>query len=132
MHVHPAMLTLHVYGRTRMTALLSKSNHVAGTIKFLATVSVERLSGFISDMKQENPDRWVDLHIRSAGDDGMNYIAFHYILPDGRKKTHTKAVNRLLQYLRDQLGTRPETHGHEDPVPVGVKGWSISTVKVVI
>lgn len=115
-----------------MTVLLNHDHRVAGTVKFDASVPVEKLSNFIKEMKSRKPDRWVDLHIRGAGDDGTHYIAFHYILPDGAKKTHTKAVNSLLQYLRDQLGTRPKKGKKSDSIPQGVMGWSISTVKVVI
>jgi hypothetical protein len=115
-----------------MTALLNRDHCVAGTVKFDASVSVEKLAGFISEMKSRTPERWVDLHIRGVGGDGTHYIAFHYILSDGEKKTHKKAVNSLLQYLRDQLGTRPKQGKKADPVPQGVMGWSISTVDVVI
>ncbi len=126
------MLTLHVYGRTTMTALLNNDHRAAGTVKFDASVSIEKLADFITEMKSKTPERWADLHIRGAGDDGTHYIAFHYILPDGERKTHTKAVNGFLQYLRDQLGTRPKQGKKADPVPRGVMGWSISTVKVMI
>ncbi len=115
-----------------MTALLNNDHRVAGTVKFDASVSIEKLADFVSEMKSRTPERWVDLHIRGAGGDGTHYIAFHYLLPDGEKKTHTKAVNSLLQYLRDQLGTRPKQGKKADPVPQGVMGWSISTVKVMI
>jgi len=115
-----------------MTALLNHDHRVAGTLKFDTSVPIEKLADFISEMKSRTPERWVDLHIRGAGDDGTHYIAFHYILPDGTKKTHTKAVNSLLQYLRDQLGTRPKKGKKADPVPRGVMGWSISTVEVII
>ncbi len=115
-----------------MTALLNCGDHVAGAVKFDASVSVEKLAGFISDMKSRAPERWVDLHIRGAGGDGKHYIAFHYILPDGEKKTHNKMVNSLLQYLRDQLGTRPKRGKKADLIPLGVMGWSISTVDVMI
>lgn len=126
------MLTLHVYGRTKMTALLNHDHRVAGTVKFDPSIPVEKLADFISEMKSKNPERWVDLHIRGAGDDGTHYIAFHYILPDGRKKTHNRVIHRLLQYLRDQLGSRPKQDKKSELVPQGVMGWSISTVKVVI
>lgn len=115
-----------------MTALLNHDHRVAGTVKFNASVSVEKLADFVSVMKSHTPERWVDLHIRGAGDDGAHYIAFHYILKDGEKKTHKKAVNSLLQYLRDQLGTSPRKGKKSDSVPQGVVGWSISTVMVMI
>lgn len=115
-----------------MTALLNHDHRVAGTVKFDASVPIEKLAHFITEMKSKTPERWVDLHIRGAGDDGTHYIAFHYTLPDGEKKTQTKAVNGFLEYLRDQLGTRPKQGKKADPVPRGVMGWSISTVQVVI
>jgi hypothetical protein len=115
-----------------MTTLLNCGHRVAGTVKFDTSVSIEKLANFILDMKSNKPERWVDLHIRGAGGDGTHYIAFHYILPDGEKKTHKKAVNSLLQYLRDQLGTRPKQEKKSDRVPLGVMGWSISTVDVMI
>lgn len=115
-----------------MTALLNHDHRVAGTVKFDPSIPVEKLADFISEMKSKNPERWVDLHIRGAGDDGTHYIAFHYILPDGRKKTHNRVIHRLLQYLRDQLGSRPKQDKKSELVPQGVMGWSISTVKVVI
>jgi len=115
-----------------MTALLNRDHRVAGTVKFDTSVPIEKLADFISEMKSKNPERWVDLHIRGAGDDGTHYIAFHYILQDGKKKTHKKAVQSLLQYLRDRLGSRPKQGKKSDPVPRGVMGWSISTVKVMI
>lgn len=115
-----------------MTALLNTEHRIAGTVKFHATVSVEKLSGFISDMKQRNPECWVDLHIREAGKKGMHYIAFHYILADNKPKTSVKAIMSLLQYLRDKLGTSPKQGTGSDLIPLGVKGWSISTVKVMV
>lgn len=125
------MLTLHVYGRATMTAVLNSTFRVAGSIKFHATVPVEKLAQFIADMKTVNPERWLDLHVRGAGDDGMHYLTFHYILPDGEKKTHRKVINRILQYLRDHLGTYPKQGKKSDLVPRGVKAWSIATVKVM-
>jgi len=115
-----------------MTALLNCDHRVAGTVKFDGSVSIEKLTDFVAEMKSRTPERWVDLHIRGTGGDGTHYIAFHYILPDGEKKTHKKMVNSLLQYLREQLGTRPKKGKDADVVPKGVMGWSISTVKVVI
>lgn len=115
-----------------MTVLLNHDHRIAGTVKFDASVPIKKLTDFIIEMKSKTPARWVDLHIRGAGDDGTHYIAFHYTLTDGKKKTHAKAVNSFLQYLRDQLGTRPKQGKKADPVPRGVMGWSISTVKVVI
>lgn len=115
-----------------MTAHLNCDHRIAGTVKFDASVPIEKLVDFIIEMKSKTPERWVDLHIRGAGNDGIHYIAFHYILPDGEMKTHKKVVNSLLQYLRNKLGTRPKQGKKADLVPQGVMGWSISTVKVMI
>jgi len=115
-----------------MTALFSTDHRVAGTVKFDASVPEEKLKGFIVEMKSNNPERWVDLHIRGAGDDGTHYIAFHYLLPDGKKKTHKKAVHRLLQYLRDQLGEQEHCSKPGKMIPCGVMGWSISTVDATV
>ena len=104
-----------------MTALLNRDHRIAGTVKFDASVPIEKLASFVSEMKLRTPERWVDLHIRGAGDYGAHYIAFHYVLPDGKKKTYKKAVHSLLQYLGDKLGK-------SESVPQGVIGWSISTV----
>lgn len=125
------VFTLHVYGRERM-AVSNCDNHVAGTVKFDRAVPVELLLVLIVQMKSKNPERWVDLHVRGAGSDGTHYIAFHYILPDGKKKTHKKAMNALLQFFRDQLGTRPMKKKKPDPIPLGVMGWSVSTVRAVV
>ncbi|MBX9906281.1 hypothetical protein K2X96_00080 [Patescibacteria group bacterium] len=114
-----------------MTVLLDNDSRVAGTVKFNASVPIEKLVGFITHIKADNTERWFDLHIRGAGDDGTHYIAFHYILPDGKKKTQTKMVNKLLQYLRDELGTHPKKGKNPALIPRGVIGWSIGTVKVV-
>lgn len=115
-----------------MTVHLSLGNHAAGTVKFDRSVSVGELSELTAEMKRHNPDRWIDLHIRSAGDDGTHYIAFHYILPDVKKKTYKRAVNRLIQFLRDRLGSRPKRNGKKNSVPNGVVGWSISIVDTVV
>lgn len=116
-----------------MTALLNRDYRFAGTIKFNISVSIEKLADIITEMKAKSPERWVDLHIRGAGDDGTHYIAFHYILEDGKKKTYKKAGNNLIQYLRERLGTSPKVKGQKaDSRPMGVIGWSISLVKVVI
>lgn len=113
-----------------MVAILDRGHGIAGTVKFAPSVPVERLVGFVNDMKSKDPERWVDLHIRGAGDDnGTHYIAFHYILTDRQKKTQKKAALSLIQYFRDQLGTRPKQGMKSDNVPLGVMGWSISTVR---
>ncbi len=122
------MLTLYVCGRKIMTALLNYDHSIGGSVKFDASVPVATLAVFIKEMRSSNPERWIDLHIRSSGDDGTHYIAFHYILSDGKEKTCTKAINRLLQYLCDQLGICPNRGKKNSLVPHGVKGWSISTV----
>lgn len=114
-----------------MSGLLNREHCIAGTVRFKASVPFERLAIFVTDMKAQSPERWVDLHVRKAGDDGTHYIGFHYILDDGQEMTHRKAVHKLLQYLRDQLGSRKVTGRRPDPVPTGVIGWSISTVEVV-
>jgi hypothetical protein len=115
-----------------MAVLLNTENRIAGTVKFDATVSIGTLAGFIIEMKSKSPDRWFDLHIRGAGGDGTHYIGFHYILADGEKTTHKQAVQKFLQYLREKLGTRPKQGKNSDTVPLGVMGWSISTVEVMI
>ncbi len=115
-----------------MTVLLSGNHSVAGTVKFDTSVPIEKLTDFIIEMKSRNPEKWVDLHIRSAGKKGAHYIAFHYLLTDGRKRTHDKVINGLIQYLCDQLGTRPKQGKETGDVPQGVVGWSISNVKVMI
>ncbi len=115
-----------------MSVLINGNHRVAGTITFDSSISVERLSAVAVGLKQHNPERWVDLHIRGAGDDGTHHLAFHYILEDSRKKTHKQAVSRLLQYLRDQFGARPKLEGQKEAVPHGVKRWSISTLVVLI
>ena len=114
-----------------MTALLNYDHRAAGTVKFDASISVEQLAGFLAELKSRNPDRWVDLHVRGAGRNGLHYIAFHYILSDGRKSTYDKAVHKLTQFLGERLGWREDSKRPDQKVPNGVMGWSISDVKVV-
>lgn len=114
-----------------MTAHSNRDHRIAGTVKFDASVLQEKLRDFIEQMKSSNPECWVDLHVRGAGNDGTHYIAFHYILPDGKKKTYKKAVNRLLQYLCDRLGEKEHCQKPGKMIPRGVMGWSISPVDAV-
>ena len=86
-----------------MTVLSSSDSHIAGTVKFDASIPIDKLISFIVEMRSDKPEQWVDLHVRGAGDDGTHYIAFHYIMSDGSKKTHEKTVQKLLQYLEDGL-----------------------------
>ncbi len=128
---NPGTFILHVNGRTKMTALLNYDHRAAGTVRFDASVSIEQLAGFLAELKSRHPERWVDLHIRGAGKDREHYIAFHYILADGKKKTHDKAVFKLVQFLGDRLGWREDHKKSEAKVPNGVMGWSISSVMAV-
>jgi hypothetical protein len=117
-----------------MTAGLDSTHRMAGTVRFDNSVPVERLSALIKELRSIEPERWFDLHIRGAGGGkGSHYIAIHYILDDGRKTTQKKAVRKLLQFLCDRLGERPDRIASEDmdPIPLGAMGWSISTVDVM-
>lgn len=114
-----------------MTALLDHEHRLAGTVKFEASVSVEKLADFISEMKERAPERWVDLHIRRAGFDETYYLAFHCLLEDGEKSTQEEEVQTLLQHIRDQFGSRPMKGGEADPLPRGVLGWDIAPVKIM-
>lgn len=110
---------------------MNESHRCAGSIKFDSTVPVETLCVLIMDLKALNPEPWVDIHVRGAGDDGSHYIGFHYKLKDGNFDTQGRMVYQLLQFLRERLGTVPRlTLG--DPRPKGVIGWSIATVEAFI
>jgi hypothetical protein len=107
----------------------SQSYRIAGTVKFDASVPVEKLITFVNALRSQDPDRWVDIYVRPAGDSGCHYIGIHYILTDGRKKTEWNMLRNFLQYFCDQLGTRPNTKSVADhPVAQGLKSWSFSKV----
>lgn len=96
----------------------------AGSIKFKREVLLETLIEIIQDWKNyASADKWLDLHVRSSGDDGTHYIAFHFVLDDGEKATSDKFDESLLADLRRKLGFKQNPYR-----PRGVKGWSISTV----
>lgn len=107
---------------------LNASHRCAGSIKFDSSIPVETLCVLIMDLKSMNRYPWVDLHVRGAGDDGTHYIGFHYKLQDGTKRSMDEMVHRIMQFLRDRLGTQPR-HGRGEPRPMGVIGWSIATVE---
>ena len=123
------MPTLHIT-ETEMSSLapyLKLEQRVAGTIRFQKEVPPWVLIEIANKFKDKDPDQWVDLHIRSAGRDGSNLIAFHVLLKDGEEKTRNRFGHRLIQILRDRLGTvdfRPEGH------PRGVDWWSFALVDV--
>lgn len=113
-----------------MSALLSHEKHVAGTVKFEASVPIEKLISLICEMKSSHPERWVDIHIRSEGHGGLE-IAFHYILPDAEDETYTRMVSSFFEYLRHRLGTRPTMGTKADRQPLGVAGFHITLVKAM-
>lgn len=105
-----------------MSALLNNDPKVAGSIKFNASVPVARLIDFLQELKKADP--LFNMHLRGAGDDGTHYIAFEYVLPNDSRETHDKVVDHFLQFFRDKLGVSPT----KPSVPLGSRGWSISTV----
>lgn len=109
-----------------MTALSNCGNRLAGTVKFEKGFPMETLTSLVRELKENHPESWVDLHVRSAGS-GTCYIAFHRILKDGKKKTEKRASHKIIGFLRHRLGTRIGTKD----VPNGVTGWSMSGVMLV-
>ena len=108
-----------------MNVLSENDGRVAGSIKFAASVPLERLKALAEGIEAlGNPNQWVDLHIRMAGDDGTHYIGMHYILDDPSKETRDKADKKLFNYLRGELGTDPNGR------PKSVQGWSLGSVLI--
>jgi FAD/FMN-containing dehydrogenase len=108
-----------------MLVLSENNGRVAGTIKFDASVPLSRLKEIAEGIEAlGNPDQWVDLHIRMAGDDGTHYIGLHYVLDDPSKETRDAADKKLFKYLRDELGTK------SDGRPKSVHGWSLGSVLI--
>jgi len=116
-----------------MTVLLTLDHRIAGTVKFDKSVPVAKLATFIAELKARSPERWVDIHVRPAGDSGTHYIAVHYILADGRRKTEWKAIQSFLEYFCAQLGTRHKAgEKAEHPIANGMMSWSLATVSATV
>ena len=108
---------------------LNKDNRIAGTIIFDGSIPLKKLEYLITNIKSYGePNRWVDLHIRGAGDNGSHCLVFHYILENGKKKTHNRMSQKIIDYLKTELGVRLGN----SKVPTGVKSWSISTVRAIV
>ncbi len=112
-----------------MTVLPECGHHVAGMIKFDASVQLETLVAMVTEMKEHSPESWVDLHVRGGG--ASHVVAFHYILPNGKAKTHKKFFHKLLQQMCNRFGTRPLEDRHSEPMPIGVEWWSISNLRYI-
>ncbi|MCB9810352.1 hypothetical protein H6781_02030 [Candidatus Nomurabacteria bacterium] len=102
---------------------------IAGTITFSGEVSVNKLIDVCEFVKRLDPENWIDLHVRGAGDNGSHHVSFHYLLPDGENKTRKSFEALFLGFFREKFGVRPHVKGR---VPYGCKSWSMSTFVVVI
>lgn len=102
---------------------------IAGTITFSGEVPVSVLTKICERIEQKNPENWMDLHVRGAGDNGSHHVSFHYILPDGKNRTRKSFEAQFIGAFRDKFGVRPHVKGR---VPYGCKSWSMSTNVVVI
>jgi hypothetical protein len=106
-----------------MSFLHNGEYRMAGHIRFDDETSEDLLKVLLNGIKTLAPEEtWVDLHIRSAGDDGTHYIHLCRRLKDGERDTQRRAVHKILQFLKGKLGEKPLG---------GIKqvcGWSISTV----
>ncbi len=92
----------------------------AGTVKFLAGVSEERVREIVlalkPDWERKFPGTWVDSHTRGAGGDGSFLYAFTRLSDGSWDEGYGIAV---VQSLRDYLGIDPHNR------PVGVHNWTI-------
>lgn len=103
---------------------MNEVNLVAGTIVFGKEVPALTVVGIKAILLQNGGNRWKSITVRRAGKEGKHNLDFVYLLKDGEQKTQVKAVNKLIQFLKDQLGIKEEN----SKVPKGVNSWCISTV----
>ena len=102
---------------------------MAGHVHFDAETPNELLKELLGDIKALRPEAsWIDLHLRSAGDDGTHYIHLCCKLKDGERLTQRQAVFKIIQLLKNELGT---VQGRTGENPKFVRGWSISTVTAI-
>lgn len=93
----------------------------AGTIKFFAGVSEDKIKEIVQTLKPDwelrFPGKWVDSHIRSAGDDDSFLYAFTRVSDGTWDEGYGDAI---MESLRDHLGVGDHNR------PVGVQRWTIS------
>ncbi len=98
----------------------------AGSYKFKRGVSVHDLEKIMTILWEKTPhDFWLDLHVRSAGDDGTHYLAFHIIGTINKATSSEMASNAVDTMMREVMS---EVLGTKRGRAKGLMGWSVSTV----